>query len=109
MTNSPQKMTNLPQKIAILPPNMANFTPKMAHFPQFYGRADCDRDGRSALCDDGDRAVWAGAHGVGGSGWVAVADGVAVAQWQWNHWIGGALAVILSGDKLGIGEFLTEL
>jgi hypothetical protein len=34
---------------------------------------------------------------------------VTVAGWQWDHWIGGNVAVILSGDKLGIGCILREI
>jgi hypothetical protein len=39
---------------------------------------------------------------------VAVAVRVAVAGWQWDHWIRHTLAVILSGDKLQFGAILTE-
>jgi hypothetical protein len=39
---------------------------------------------------------------------VVVAVRVVVAAWQWDHWIGHTLAVILNGDILQIGAILTE-
>jgi hypothetical protein len=48
-------------------------------------------------------------RGCGLKKWVAVADRVAVAGWQCVGWIGCVFAVILSGEKFGIGALLTEI
>jgi hypothetical protein len=36
------------------------------------------------------------------------AQGVAVAQWQWQAWIGRVIAVILIGGKLKIGDLMWQ-
>jgi hypothetical protein len=41
--------------------------------------------------------------------WLVVAEGVAVAGWQWVENLGCELGSILSGEKSEIGRVLTEL